>query len=511
MIEAATNELKVDDAGRTVYELDGVTLEKFMLSTAPVQILCGPVGSGKSKACNLKCWKIANEQRPGPDGIRRTRVAVVRTSYPLLKTTTIRTWLDTFPPNVYGPLKFTQPPTQVVKWGDVEMQVDFLALDDQADVQKLRSGEYTFLYVNEAQFLIKELFDEMTSRAGRYPAIKDGGPTWHGVIADMNVPDPDHWLAIMRGLAPLPEGMLDDERIALTWPKQWDFFMQPPGLIEIRRDDGTLAGYDPNPAAENTRWLPPEYYGRMIAGKSRAWVKSRILNQVALVVDGEPVFPAFRRELHVAKDVLHAVPGHSIWIGADFGRSPAAVFGQTVNNRVSILEEMQGFNTSAVTFAPQVKRRLEQRFPGHTFVAYGDPKGQDKTQSDERTAYDIFKANGIGMKPAPVKMNLIETRIAAVDSILGQLYDGRPRLQISPNCRTLIAAMEGGYCYERKVRSSEIKTEPSKNRFSHLADALQYLLLAMGEGRTMIGLQPLDQLRPVNIRPQRRTMRRIIA
>ena len=177
------------------------------------------------------------------------------------------------------------------------------------------------------------------------------------------------------------------------------------------------------------------------------------------------------------------VPGHPIWIGADFGRSPAVLFGQAVNNRVIVLDEMQGHNVSAVTFAPQVKRRLEQKYPGFTFVAYGDPKGRDKTQSDERTAYDIFRSHGIDMKPAPVKMNLIETRITAVDYLLGQLYDGRPRLQISPNCRTLIAGMEGGYCYERKLRSSEIKTEPAKNRFSHFADALEYLALAMGEGR----------------------------
>ncbi len=505
-----SSELATDKFGQTVYEIDGPVLEAFMLSTAPVQILVGPVGSGKSKACNLKLWAIANGQAPGPDGIRRTRMAVVRTTYPELRTTTIRTWLDTFPEYIYGPLKFTQPPTQTVTWGDVAMQTDFLALDDATDVQKLRSGEYTAFYVNELQYLIKELFDEMTSRAGRFPAIKDGGPTWYGVIADMNVPDQDHFIALMRGMVPWPEGMLEDERIALTWPPRWDFFMQPPGLLEVRRGDGGVIGYDDNPKAENLKWLPKGYYGNLIAGKTRAWIKSRVLNQVALVVDGEPVWPAFRRELHVAKDVLSPVPGHQIWIGADFGRSPAVLFGQTVNNRVIILEEMQGHNVSAVTFAPQVKRRLEQRYAGHTFVAYGDPKGADKTQTDERTAYDIFKANGIDMKPSPVKMNLIETRIAAVDYLLGQLYDGRPRLQISPNCRTLIAGMEGGYCYERKLRSAEIKTEPAKNRFSHLADSLEYMAIAMGEGRAMIGLTPANELKPTRVYRGHKTMRRVV-
>lgn len=214
------------------------------------------------------------------------------------------------------------------------MQVDFLALDKPEDISKLRSGEYTGFFFNELQYFIKEIFDEATSRAGRYPAIKDGGPTWHGVIADMNVPDQDHWIALMRGMVPWPEGMLNDERNALVWPSAWDFFMQPPGLFEVRRGDGVVYAYDTNPAAENSKWLPKDYYIKLVDGKSRAWTKSRVLNQVALVVDGEPVWPAFRRELHVAKDILHAVPGHPIWIGADFGRSPAALFGQSINNRV---------------------------------------------------------------------------------------------------------------------------------------------------------------------------------
>jgi hypothetical protein len=114
------------------------------------------------------------------------------------------------------------------------------------------------------------------------------------------------------------------------------------------------------------------------------------------------------------------------------------------------------------------------------------------------------------MKPSPVKMNMISTRIEAVDHVLGQLYDGRPRLQISPNCRTLIAGMEGGYCYERKLRSSEIKTEPAKNRFSHLADSLGYLVIGMGEGRTMIGLTPLSEIKPARMLKQK-TLRRVFA
>jgi hypothetical protein len=109
---------------------------------------------------------------------------------------------------------------------------------------------------------------------------------------------------------------------------------------------------------------------------------------------------------------------------------------------------------------------------------------------------------------------MIDTRVQAVESLLGQLYDGRPRLAISLNCRTLIAALEGGYCYEKSRRNDtgELRTTPSKNRFSHLADALQYLCLAMGEGRAMTGLTtPMNELCGINVWNRRIAVMRRVA
>jgi hypothetical protein len=505
------SELAVDQHGRVIWAVSAHdrVLCDFLLSNAPISFCMGPIGSGKTVGCILKMWRHANEQRPGRDGVRRTRWAVVRNNYPALRTTTIRSFLDVFPEKVFGVLKWTQPPHQVVRSGDTEMQVDFLALDKSEDIAKLRSAEYTGIFFNELSFIDnKEIFDEATSRVGRFPAVRDGGATWAGVFADTNAPSQDHWLSIMAGLVPTPEGLLSSERAALAWPPSWDFFMQPAGLLEVRRHDGSLAGYD-DPQAENQQWLPAKYYGNLIAGKSEAWIKSRVLNRVAVVVDGEPVWPAFRREWHVAETALRPTPGHEIWIACDFGRSPAALFAQFVNNRVIVLHELQGFNISSIAFAPMVKKTLEQKFPGHRFQACGDPKGADKNQADERTSFEVFKSVGIPMRPAPVKMNAIETRLAAVDSVLSSLHDGKSRLLISPICRTLITACEGAYCFERKVSSSEVRTEPTKGKYSHVADALQYLCISLGEGRRMVGLDPVDELKPAQIWHGRKTMRRV--
>jgi len=50
--------------------------------------------------------------------------------------------------------------------------------------------------------------------------------------------------------------------------------------------------------------------------------------------------------------------------------------------------------------------------------------------------------------------------------------------------------MGGGYCYKRLQVSGEerFKDMPDKNnRFSHVADALQYLVLGAGEGDQVLG------------------------
>ena len=57
---------------------------------------------------------------------------------------------------------------------------------------------------------------------------------------------------------------------------------------------------------------------------------------------------------------------------------------------------------------------------------------------------------------------------------------------IDPKCINLIKGFDGGYHYRRMQVSGERYDEkPNKNRFSHVHDALQYMLLGAGEGRQL--------------------------
>jgi hypothetical protein len=136
-----------------------------------------------------------------------------------------------------------------------------------------------------------------------------------------------------------------------------------------------------------------------------------------------------------------------------------------------------------------LKRFLERNYPGYRIRFVGDPKGQDRHQSSDRTSYDVFKEHGMIVMPAPVKNNDIATRLAAIDSLLSTMHNGMPRYNLSPiGCPTLVAAMAGRYHIKKGALGD---ADPVKDKFSDIADCSQYIALALGEGRRMIGLEVL--------------------
>ena len=472
--------------------------------------------SGKSKALCIRIMRHAQEQDKSPiDGMRYTRFAIVRNTMPDLKRSTIRTWLETFPEAIYGRFTYGANMHHTIHFGDVRTEVDFISLDKAEDVKKLRSTEYTGVAFNELPFIDKELFDEADSRL-RYPPSEhcvpnkfgDRNPRWRGILADGNAPDEDHWLATMAfGLEP-PPGTPEDQLELYRWPDGWGFYKQPPALIEKFDERGVIIGYDVNPNAENLANLPSDYYQRQLRSKSKAWIDSRLMCRVALVVEGQAVWPMFRREYHVSREALKPVPGNEVLVALDFGRvRPAALFGQQIGQRFFIQYEMIGSNEPASVFAPRVKRFLTQHYPGFTVRFVGDPKGRDKGQQSEQSSYDIFAAHGMKVYPAPVKMNDIETRTEAVAVALNDNPSGIPLVTISPVCRTLIVGCSGRYHLEREDAGV---LKPCKDKYSDICDCLQYWMLDRGVGRKMIGLTPAGDVKPVRVSHGHRSLRRVV-
>lgn len=419
------------------------TVARFMRSDAPVRLIMGPVGSGKSTGDIMEIARRASMQAPSRDGIRRTRWAVIRNTKQMLTDTTLKTWLEWFPHGVAGTWKESDR-MFLLRFGDVHAEVMFRALDDPDDVRRLLSLELTGAFVNEAREIPLEIIIALRSRVGRYPSKKEGGATWHGIIMDTNPPSTDHWIY---------------EKFETEKPVGWEIFKQPGGL---------------EPDAENTENLPPSYYADMMEGADEDFVNVHVHAKYGRSKAGAPVYEkTFVSKFHL-RDKLLVVRGAPVIIGMDFGRTPAAAFYQRdAKGRVLLQHECISENMGLENFIDRkVKPLLTEHYTGHRILVAGDPAGWDKSQLNEESCADVLKKKGfVAVRPAT---NRISPRLAAVENLLKQQIDGEAMFLIDrTNCPTITDGFEHGYRYKRK-RDGTYEEVPEKNRFSHPHDAVQY-------------------------------------
>ena len=469
--------------GSLNYKPDGETLKLFMKDDAFLRGLRGPVGSGKSVACCIEIFRRALLQKESDDGIKKSRWAVIRNTNPQLKTTTIKTWLDWFPEDEWGSFHWSVPFTHRIRKGNVDLEVIFLALDRPEDVKKLLSLELTGVWINEAREIPKSIVDACSMWVGRYPSMRDGGPTWYGVICDTNPPDTEHWWSIMSGDSVLPDYISKSEAKMLIKPDNWTFYNQPPAMLEVKNKSNEIEDYINNPDKENGKNLTGDYYSNIIRGKTKSWIDVYILNKLGQVSDGKPVYESFVHTTHVAKGDLAIADGVPIFVGIDFGLTPACVFAQRLRGRWIVFDELVAEDMGIVRFSEIMKQHMAQYLP-REFIIYGDPAGDQRVQTDESTPFQILRGRGLNARPAP--SNDVALRLEAVTAVLNRMTDGESGILIDPKCTNLIKGFDGGYHYKRmQVSGERYDDRPNKNRFSHIHDAFQYLLLGAGEGRAL--------------------------
>lgn len=429
--------------------------KNFMMSDSKMRVLMGPVGSGKSVASTFEVIRRASMQEPNKQGIRKSRVAIVRETARQLQDTTIKTFHDWFPPGVCGNYMRTTK-TYFFQVGDVECEIMFRALDDSDDVANLNSLELTFAWFNECRDINPDIVDAMSKRIGRFPSAKDGGPTWFGMWGDTNPPTMDTWWYYqMEQLDPSDGVSFNDNG--------WDVFKQPSGRSSL---------------AENIENLPEGYYDTQ--GRSEEYIRVYIDGEYGLSSAGQPVYKYFRPDYHMGEQSLRPIINgvRPIVIGMDLGLTPAAVIGQQdPRGRVLILNEAVSSDMGVQRFVRTIlKPMIYEHYSGAPVLVVTDPAGVQRAQTDERSAVDIIKAEGLKVMPA--KTNNVSARLSAVDDYLMRQVDGDSAFLLDPRCSKLKAAMMGGYRFHKKNGNIE------KNKHSHVAEALQYLMLhinAIGE------------------------------
>ena len=516
----------------TINYIASPTGAKFHSSNKVCRGFLGPVGNGKSVTCINEMHRLAVMQEPNCDGIRKTKWAIVRNTYDMLETTTLATFRQWIPHEICGitlkPMRgdMTYPLSDGTK---IEAKFIFLALDRPDDVKKLLSLEVTGVFMNEARELPYAVVKGSRERIGRYPSQIDGYTDKHdkngalvyeapkerdedgnvllnndgtpkyapctrkALLMDTNPPEDDHWWYQLAEDGHLKSNNSNEAKQAVA--EIFDFFRGPSPFIKSGEE------YTNNPKAENIKFLPGgyKYYRDMLAGNDDDHINVMVMGNYGTIKDGKPVFPQYNDILHCPEKPLGVIEDLPIGLGWDGGLTPACVIGQeTERGQLRVIAELVAEDMGVRQFARDiVKPFLQRNFYGIEIAfSYFDPSGNARGEGEGKSAIGILNDEyvdegdshteplNMGFETEPAPTNDPTKRIDAVNSYIIKLVDGQPGYLISRKCPQLRKGKIGGYQYKRVQMSGEARyrDKPDKNKYSHPADAEQYLALGFAGG-----------------------------
>jgi hypothetical protein len=126
---------------------------------------------------------------------------------------------------------------------------------------------------------------------------------------------------------------------------------------------------------------------------------------------------------------------------------------------------------------------IAREWPGMPMRSWGDPSGATPGQRDGTTCIGALTRLGFNCMPAPGNNSYTPRRDAVIKLLKrmgGFIVDNSPLPNGERRCPVLTKGFNGGYQFAR-VRSADggeiYHYEPLKNIYSHVHDALQYLVL----------------------------------
>jgi hypothetical protein len=474
------------------YESPGPVSSAFMIDESEVTCIMGPYGSGKTTTNFFKGLLQSTLIPPSPlDGVRYAKGVVVRDNYPNLDKTTIASFKLNFPDEwgiwkgggggpAYSCIDFA-----LDDGSTLHQEIIFAAIGDM-NVKTFCDGfEASWAFINGVDAMPPDIISYLFGRLGRWPPpmhcsaeTNRTKSLWKKLSCDMNAPDLDNWTYgdLKKDLPGFVENI----------PQGWKLFVQPGGIDEV-------TGLT-NPKAENIKSpsMGLDYYPGLVRVNStkKWWVKRFVHNKWGFSQDGEAVYANFDDERHVAKIDIPFNPDRPLLLGLDAGGQPAAIAGQrTGMGALDVLAEFIPGKMGAKKFAKTISQWLAENFPGAVIQAWADPASADPTQdSDEDSCWlsTVAELTEIDVQAAP--SNLWTPRFSAVDDLLTEFIETKPKLRLSPRCSTLRKGFNSGYHFaSTKVHGDKVLTQdPVKNNFSHPHDALQYLALGSCDFRALL-------------------------
>ncbi|MGE8166519.1 hypothetical protein ACQKRQ_41035 [Paraburkholderia sp. NPDC080076] len=138
-------------------------------SNAFIKAIAGPSGGGKSVGASMDGLLRCKLQPADREGVRRLRLACAHATYSKLKTATLKTVQD-WMPHGFGDVKLTAPMEGLYTFPlldgtRVRFAVLFIALEDQQDIEDMKSLEVSMFWLHEATELSEEILRIAVQRA----------------------------------------------------------------------------------------------------------------------------------------------------------------------------------------------------------------------------------------------------------------------------------------------------------------------------------------------------------
>lgn len=494
----------------------GPLSEAFYWSNDDVHFIQGPVGSGKTTTVMKSRLRRALEMpRSVIDGVRRYKVLFIRETYRQLWSTTIPSYLETYP-KAMGSWSGGRgdPVTHVIRFedqfGPVEFIAEFMAFGDNI-VASMRGVQTTDIVLNEGDTMPVDVVTVGIGRIDRWPARQhfEGLPhdlqSYGQVVGDMNAPEEDNWTFRLfhdeeqrsEFVDEMTEAMQEDENERARKEGR------PAEAVKgIKITFTNQPGYGED-GCENLQNLSPSYYPRQIALHRAAgrgdMVDRLVYNKVTYMRVGEPVFlREFSRRVHVNDTPIKADPRLPLLVGLDQGFKGAAVIAQCAGfYRWRILGEVHfpKERLMAHVFGQRLAQAIEERWPACRIEAgWGDMAGEHgaSQSADENATWNLLvgRAAGFHIRPQVIGTNRITPRLEAVRAALeAPVEGGQPGLLIDPACTFLIRGFAARYVWTDEVDRNGDKRKIPDKRYTeaNVMDALQYLLLSQHRGD---GLSP---------------------
>lgn len=501
----ATGNMPIDDA----VTFPGPIAEAMYWSDADILGAQGPVGSGKTttvlKSRLRRAMMMPRSTIDLDDegrGWRRYKLLVVRETYRQLWSTTIPSYLETFPKELG---KWSggrgDPVTHVIEFDDdngpIEFRVEFMAFGDDV-IASMRGVQTTDIWLNEMDTVPVEVLTAGIGRIDRWPGASHfaGYPLemqgYGQIIGDFNAPDEDNWTFRLFHDEAERSKIMDLLNAAM-----------PQGSRKIRVEFRNQPGYG-QPGCENMQNLSAAYYPRQVAAMKLTgrgdMIDRLVYNKIVYLRAGEPVFKReFNRRIHVAESTIAPEPGIPLRIGLDQGFKGAAVIGQFLAPfHWRILAELHFADQRllAIPFGEALAKLLETRFPGIAIdAAWGDMAGEQGSSlaADENATWNklVGQTAGFRVRPQKIGTNRIQPRLEAVRAPLEFMHAGQPGMLIDPSCKFLIRGFEARYVWTDEIDANGDKRKVPNKKLTeaNVMDALQYL--ALSEHRAN-GISPIS-------------------